>query len=628
MKEFRNSMEQRSVPIDQTLDNAKKALVDQNKKKIVPIIKTVMFCWSQNIALRGHRDDSTNWDLGNPGNFQALLDFRIDSGDTVLQEHFVTAPGSATYTSKTIQNEIISCCGDLITEKIVQEAKECRFFSVLADEAQDSSNKEQMPLVIRFVDRNKEIREEFIRFIHCTSGISGEALAREITEGVEAIDLDMRDSRGQGYDGAGNMAGRCAGAASRILLNYPRALYAHCASHRLNLSIAASCKVQMINNMMDNVRIISDFFKNSPKRQSLLESKVKEFLPASSHKTLINVCRTRWVARIDGLDRFEEMYVAVSSALSEMRDNLDGSWNAETSVTALGLAAITRDFQFIIALVIARNCLDYSRPATVKLQESQADMAKMFTEISLLTDMIADVRKHLAKYHSSWYETACDIAEMVSADITKPRLCGRQTNRDNPTTDSVEQYYRVSISAPFLDHLINELKTRFSSDNCVAAKGFSIIPKIMRSEITGGTSWRNNIAQFCEMFKDDLPNLKSLPAELDLWEKYWSSKNLDELPKRISDTLPEADTLTFPNILTILKLLAVLPVTPCGCERSISVLRRLKTYLRSTMVQDRLNGLALLHVHRKIELKPEDVFDRFAMNHPRPFEHFNILKSD
>ena len=102
VKEFRNSIEQRSVPIDQTLDNAKKALVDQNQKKIVPIIKTVMFCGRQNIALRGHRDDSTNRDLGNSGNFKALLYFRIDSGDTVLQEHFVTAPGNATYTSKTI----------------------------------------------------------------------------------------------------------------------------------------------------------------------------------------------------------------------------------------------------------------------------------------------------------------------------------------------------------------------------------------------------------------------------------------------------------------------------------------------------------------------------------------------
>ena len=34
-----------------------------------------------------------------------------------------------------------------------------KFFSVLADEAQDSSNKEQMPVIIRFVDKDKEIRE-------------------------------------------------------------------------------------------------------------------------------------------------------------------------------------------------------------------------------------------------------------------------------------------------------------------------------------------------------------------------------------------------------------------------------------------------------------------------------------
>ena len=47
---------------------------------------------------------------------------------------------------------------------------------------------------------------------------------------------------------------------------------------------------------------------------------------------------------------------------------------------------------------------------------------------------------------------------MVSADITKPRICRHPTNRDNPTTDSVEQYYRVLISAPFLDHLMNKAK--------------------------------------------------------------------------------------------------------------------------------------------------------------------------
>ena len=88
-------------------------------------------------------------------------------------------------------------------------------------------------------------------------------------------------------------------------------------------------------------------------------------------------------------------------------------------------------------------------------------------------------------------------------------------------------------------------------------------------------------------------------SEMDLWETFLSSKSdTKNLPARISDT---ADPLIFPNIFTMLKILAVLPVTTFSCERSNSVLHRMKTYLRSTMTQGRLNGLALQHIHRNIE---------------------------
>ena len=42
----------------------------------------------------------------------------------------------------------------------------------------------------------------------------------------------------------------------------------------------------------------------------------------------------------------------------------------------------------------------------------------------------------------------------------------------------------------------------------------------------------------------------------------------------------------------------VLPATSATAERSFSALRRLKTWMRSTMSQGRLNGVAILHVHR------------------------------
>ena len=118
-------------------------------------------------------------------------------------------------------------------------------------------------------------------------------------------------------------------------------------------------------------------------------------------------------------------------------------------------------------------------------------------------------------------------------------------------------------------------------------------------------------------------------SEIDLWETFWSSKrDMKNLPARISDTLKQTDPHIFPNIFTMLKILAVLPVTTCSCGRSISVLRRVKTYLRSTMTQERLNGLALLHIHRNIELKVSDIIDLFAQKHPRRLELSNILQTD
>ena len=103
---------------------------------------------------------------------------------------------------------------------------------------------------------------------------------------------------------------------------------------------------------------------------------------------------------------------------------------------------------------------------------------------------------------------------------------------------------------------------------------------------------------------------------------------MKNLPARINDTLKQTDPLIFPNIFTMLKILAVLPITTCSCERSISLLHRMKTYLRSTMTQERLNGLALLHIHRNIELKVSDIIDLFAQKHQRRLKLSNILKTD
>ena len=61
--------------------------IKQNRQKLASILKTVIFCGMQNIALCGHRDDSTAPEEGNSGNFHALLMLRVDAGDDILKDH-------------------------------------------------------------------------------------------------------------------------------------------------------------------------------------------------------------------------------------------------------------------------------------------------------------------------------------------------------------------------------------------------------------------------------------------------------------------------------------------------------------------------------------------------------------
>ena len=103
-----------------------------------------------------------------------LIVFRMRSTQPpIWYEHFKTAKINTNYCSKTIENEIIPSCGKYTSQSITKEIKESEIFSVLADEGKDVSNKEQMVLVIRFVDSKQEIQEGFMWFIHCDAGMSG-----------------------------------------------------------------------------------------------------------------------------------------------------------------------------------------------------------------------------------------------------------------------------------------------------------------------------------------------------------------------------------------------------------------------------------------------------------------------
>ena len=475
---FVRVMRREAVPVNEQLDRLLRQQIETNRNILSSLFKTVILCGRNNIALRGHRDDGPTTS-NSKGNFKSLLHFRVNSGDETLQQHLSNAPRNATYTSKTVQNEMITTIGRYILDKLSAEVKESKYFSILADEAADISNKENLSVVLRFVDASKSIREEFVGFYHCIEGTTGETIKTMILKVVSDLGLSMDDCRGQCYDGAGNMAGQYNGAAALIKEQHQKAIFVHCMNHRLNLCIADTCSLPLVRNTMGIIRKLSDFFSNSPKRQEYLIKKVKAQIPQSNHHVLINVCRTRWVARIDGMDRIVELLLPVVSTLEDISLNRDSFGNQEWNHTSRDDAqALVNaiNFSFIITLVVVKHILDLSRPLTVKLQRKEIDLVKATDEIERLKSALIDIQDHIDERHHSLYTEAVELAGSIQIDPTMPRIVNRQIHRANAPAAGPEQYYKINLTRVFLDHAIQQLDIRFQDQVHICYKGLSIIP--------------------------------------------------------------------------------------------------------------------------------------------------------
>lgn len=98
--------------------------------------------------------------------------------------------------------------------------------------------------------------------------------------------------------------------------------------------------------------------------------------------------------------------------------------------------------------------------------------------------------------------------------------------------------------------------------------------------------------------------------ELRLWKSRMRKENLTF--KGAIEALLKCNKIVFPNVHTLLQILCTLPVSTATPERSFSSLKRIKTYLRNTTGQGRLNGLALLSIHKDIPITSSEVIDELS----------------
>lgn len=573
--DFLQSYHNPDKSIDNQVNSQRLQQVQENRERLRPIIESIVFLGRQNIPLRGHRDDGRLDEEAGPsneGNFRELLRFKISSGDETLKRHLATASSRATYIGNTTQNQLITCCGEEITETILNQVRNAKYYSVIFDETTDISHVEQLSLNLRYV-HNNEIREDFVKFIdayeniksispdqdvHSEQRLSGEALGKIVVKLLHDLSLDLNNCVGIGTDSCSVMSSEAAGAVSEIQKVAKHACRCPCLNHALNNSLSTSVNIACIRNTVGIMKSVVSFFNVSAKRNQVLK--------LTLGRQLSSLCETRWVERHEGVIQFRSGIRQIVEALTSI-----SSWqDRTTSSVAATLLNSLCTAEFLISMMSLIDVLKVSLPLSRLLQTPSLDTNRASTAV---TNTMATLKERRIKcddiFKQIFFETKA-LAEELDVELKLPRRTGSQTKRSNHPGD-VEEYYRRSIYIPLLDNVCADLTSRlsYSSLECFGLRG--IIPTNIVEDAREKNDLIVNLKKGFEQFApiigdgDTLSNEIQFEGEVDLWKNHWKMKKEKEqnvkLPEDILKVLDSCDPNIFPIIHDVLKILATLPGT-------------------------------------------------------------------
>ncbi|XP_060848161.1 52 kDa repressor of the inhibitor of the protein kinase-like [Rhopalosiphum padi] len=183
-----------------------------------------------------------------------------------------------------------------------------------------------------------------------------------------------------------------------------------------------------------------------------------------------------------------------------------------------------------------------------------------------------------------------------------PRISKRQTNRCNIQTDDPEIFYRVSVFIPYIDKFINELEERFTNHQSTLTNFHSLFKE---------SGYEEDLISLTKQYSEDLEDVGNrdevFKNEFKLWQRKLKSLLEIDKPKNAMEAIYICNEAMYPNIFKLLKILATLPVSSATNERTFSTLKRIKTYLRNSTSEGRLNGLAMLSINKTDSITPDEV---------------------
>jgi hypothetical protein len=568
------------------------------KEILLRLVTVIQKMTERNMPFRGKNE---KFNSPHNGCYLGILEI-VASFDATLAKHIDLyankQKGSTSYLSSTICDEIIELMGNEVLKLIVYEIKKAKYYSVSVDSTPDRSHTDQLTFVIRYVLKGVPV-ERFLKFIPIVDH-TGKHLSDTIIKFLFDYEIDISDCRGQSYDNASNMSGIYNGCQKFIRYLNSLAHFIPCADHTLNIigKNGAECCPESIE-FFEMLKELYNLF-SSPRNWNLLESLLKE--SSAGHVTKIkNLCHTRWSARHESVKSLLINYSEILIALQTIRD--DCTREAVTRHKANSLLSKLYKLETAILTTLWQHLLERIQAVSIHLQSTNIDLSTALIDLKSLLRFLND-----QKVQYSYFEAAAKI--LLKDSNAQYQLFSKSSQQVQ------QKEFKSSTFDAIFSTLIKELATRCYKYQKLNDT-FGVLTKFNKMESSA-------IRAACENLRKAYPSdfEPSFASEFvhfsAFYRTHFGQKIFDTSIPNVSEMLQviEEKQLTdmFHNIEIAFRMFLCMMVTNAEGERSFSKLNLIKSDLRTTMGQDRLNSLALLSIECDLarSLDFEKIIDEFA----------------
>ncbi|KAK9713942.1 hypothetical protein RND81_06G059800 [Saponaria officinalis] len=513
---------------------------------------------SQGMAFRGHDEHEFS---RNKGNFIEVLEWYSTRVDKVANVVLKNAPKNLKLTSPEIQKDIVKACA-METTKAVIEDLNGDYFSILVDESKDKSHKEQMAIVLRYVDRRGMVIERFIALVRLydTSALS---LEDAIVSELDRHSLSLSRIRGQGYDGASNMQGEINGLKTLVVRETASAYCINCFAHQLQLTLVAVAK---------NHDDVAWFFEKISNMQNIVGASYKR----------MDLLREKQAEKVEEALRVGELQSA-------------RGLNQELGLKRPAIFGITNELN-------------------VALQRKEQDILNAMLLVGVAKERLQVLRDEQFQRLMDDVHSFCEKHDILAPKMDDMHVIrGKSRRRVSKFTN--EHYYRVECFYTIIDMILQEINGRFSELNTDLLLGvayFNLVDSFSNFD-------KKRLIRLAELYPNKFSDIQvdGLGIQLETFivdmrrdERFFDLKGIVDLSRKMVETKKHN---VYPEVYLLLKLLLLLPFATATAERTFSAMNFIKNGLRNKMGDDFLNDCMVTYIEKDVfaSLSSEAIMRRF-----------------